>query len=94
MRPNKNIIQEGTLNMRELIIKSLDMLVWIVAGLIAFAGIVVGLMALKQGEPAGLGIIIGGLLYAVVFAGAFFIMIGIYNNTRRTAEAIEKLAMR
>ena len=28
--------------MRELIIKSLDMIVWIVAGLIALAGVIVG----------------------------------------------------
>lgn len=80
--------------MRELIIKSLDMIVWIVAGLIALAGVIVGVMALGQGEVAGLGIIIGGLLYAVVFAGMFFLMIGVYTNTKRTAEAIEKLAAR
>lgn len=48
--------------MRELIIKSLDMIVWIVAGLIALGGVIVGVMALGQGEVAGLGIIIGGLL--------------------------------
>lgn len=80
--------------MRELIIKSLDMIVWIVAGLIALAGVIAGVMALGQGEVAGLGIIIGGLLYAVVFAGMFFLMIGVYTNTKRTAEAIEKLAAR
>ncbi|MBE0554573.1 MAG: hypothetical protein IH625_12860 [Rhodobacteraceae bacterium] len=80
--------------MRELIIKSLDMIVWIVAGLIALGGVIVGVMALGQGEVAGLGIIIGGLLYAVVFAGMFFLMIGVYTNTKRTAEAIEKLAAR
>jgi len=80
--------------MRELIIKSLDVIVWIVAGLIALGGVIVGVMALGQGEVAGLGIIIGGLLYAVVFAGMFFLMIGVYTNTKRTAEAIEKLAAR
>lgn len=80
--------------MRELIIKSLDMIVWIVAGLIALAGVIAGVMALGQGEVAGLVIIIGGLLYAVVFAGMFFLMIGVYTNTKRTAEAIEKLAAR
>lgn len=80
--------------MRELIIKSLDMIVWIVAGLIALGGVIVGVMALGQGEVAGLVIIIGGLLYAVVFAGMFFLMIGVYTNTKRTAEAIEKLAAR
>jgi hypothetical protein len=78
--------------MRALIIGSLDILVWLLAGLIAIGGIVVGFMAIGQGQMQGIGIIIGGLLYAIVFAGMFFIVIGIHDNTKRTAAAVEKLA--
>lgn len=78
--------------MREMIIRSLDMIVWVVAALMAIVGIIAGLAALAQGEIAGLAIMIGGLLYAVVFAGTFFLLIGVYNNTGRTADAVEKMA--
>lgn len=80
--------------MRQAIINSLDILIWILGGLIAIAAVVAGIITLGQGEVAGLGIIIGGLLYAVVFMGMFFLIIGIHNNTKRTAEAVEKLAMK
>jgi hypothetical protein len=78
--------------MRALIINSLDLLVWLLAGLIAIGGVVFGVMAVGQGQIAGIGIIIGGLLYAIIFAGMFFIVIGIHDNTKRTAAAVEKLA--
>jgi len=80
--------------MREMIIKSLEVIVWIVAGLMAIGGVLGGLFALVQGEIAGLAFIIGGPIYAIVFAGALFIGIGIHDNTRRTAIAVEKLAAR
>lgn len=80
--------------MRQMIISSLDMLIWLLGGLIALGSVVVGIMALAQGQIGGIGIVIGGLLYAVVFMGMFFLIIGIHNNTQRTAEAIEKLAAR
>jgi len=80
--------------MREFVIKSLDVLVWIVAMVIVIVGVGAGFMALGQGQSVGLAFIIGGPIYAIVFAGAFFILIGTYNNTKRTADAIEKLASR
>jgi hypothetical protein len=30
----------------------------------------------------------------VVFMGMFFLIIGIHNNTKRTADAVEKLGMK
>ncbi|MBK6466664.1 MAG: hypothetical protein IPL38_08410 [Rhodobacter sp.] len=81
--------------MRALIIKSLDLLVWLLAILIALAGLVIGFMALGQGQVLpGLGMIVGGVLYAVVFAGMFFILIGIHDNTKRTADAVERMTPR
>ena len=80
--------------MRQAIINSLDILIWVVGALIALAGVVAGIVALSQGQVLGLGIIVGALLYAIIFMGMFFLIIGIHNNTKRTAEAVEKLAMR
>jgi len=80
--------------MRQAIINSLDVLIWIMGVLMATAGVVVGIVALSQGEVAGLAIIVGALLYAIIFMGMFFLIIGMHNNTKRTAEAVEKLAMR
>lgn len=80
--------------MRQTIINSLDVLIWILGALIALAGVIAGIAALAQGQIVGLAMIVGGLLYAVVFMGMFFLVIGIHNNTRRTAEAVEKMSMR
>lgn len=77
--------------MRDFVIKSLDMLVWVVSGLIAVSGVVGGLIALGQGQFGGILIMIIALLYAVIFAGSFFLFKGIYENTKRTADAMEKL---
>ena len=78
--------------MRNFVIKSLELIIWIVAGLVAIAGVILGLIALGSGEIAGLLFIIGGPLYAVLLSGMFFVMIGTYENTKRTAEAVERLA--
>jgi hypothetical protein len=80
--------------MRQTIINSLDILIWVLGALIALAGVVAGIAALAQGQVMGLAILVGGLLYAVVFMGMFFLIIGIHNNTKRTAEAVEKLGMK
>lgn len=80
--------------MRQTIINSLDILIWVLGGLIAIGSVVAGVVTLGQGQVAGLAIIIGGLVYAVLIMGMFFLIIGIHNNTKRTAEAVEKLAMR
>lgn len=42
----------------------------------------------------GLGILIGGALYVVLVGGFLYMGVGIYQNTKRTAEAVEKLAAR
>ena len=66
--------------MRQAIINSLDVLIWVMGVLIALAGVIGGIFALAQGEIVGLAAIIGGLLYAVIFMGMFFLVIGIHNN--------------
>jgi hypothetical protein len=80
--------------MRDFVIKSLDVLIWIVGGLFAVGGILGGLYAVLNGEIGGLAFIVLGPIYAIIFCGMFLLAIGVYNNTRRTAEALEKLASR
>ena len=76
--------------MRQAIINSLDILIWVLGALIALGGVIGGIAALAQGQIMGLAFIVGGLLYAVGFMGMFFLIIGIHNNTKRTADAIER----
>ncbi|MGL4319641.1 MAG: hypothetical protein ACRCS3_02155 [Paracoccaceae bacterium] len=80
--------------MREFIIKSLDILIWVVGAIIAIGGIGAGLFALANGQPQGLLFLILGPIYAILFCGMFLLAVGVYNHTRRTAEALEKLASR
>jgi hypothetical protein len=80
--------------MRQFIITSFETIVWIVGGLIAIAGVIAGIIALTQGQMGGLLLIIIAPLYAILIMGVFFIAIAIADNTKRTAEAVEKLASR
>ena len=43
------------------------------------------------GPLAGVGILIGGALYVIFVGGFMFMGIGIYQNTKRSADALEKL---
>ncbi len=45
-----------------------------------------------SGPLAGVGILIGGALYVIFVGGFLYMGIGIYQNTKRSAEALEKLA--
>ena len=80
--------------MRQFIIRSFEGIVWIFGALVALAGILAGVLALASGQVQGLLFIIGGPLYAILLMGMFFIAIAISDNTKRTAEAVEKLVSR
>lgn len=41
-----------------------------------------------------IGILIGGSIYAILMGGMMYLFLGVYHNTKRTAEAIEELAKR
>ncbi len=79
--------------MRQAIIKSFDLLITVMAGLIVLASVIFGFMGMANvGFLYGLAVIIGGILYAVIFAGGLYLLIGIHDNSKRTAEAVERLA--
>lgn len=81
--------------MREKIIKSLELIIWAFGILIVLAGLISGIAALASGNiGAGLLFIIGAPLYAILVLGMFFVILATQENTKRTAEAVEKLAER
>jgi len=48
----------------------------------------------KLGGPlAGLAVLIGGGIYLIVVGGFIYLGLGIYRNTRRTAEALERMTL-
>ena len=48
----------------------------------------------QGGILAGIAVLVGGTLYLILMAGLIYLGLGIYANTRRTAEAVEELARR
>lgn len=82
--------------MRQTFISLLDKLVILIVALILIGAFFAGIFAMFQGGGffAGIGIWIGGAVYAVLVGGMLFLFLGIHENTKRTAEAVEKLANR
>ena len=86
--------------MRDFFINSLEVLVNVVVVLLSLGVLAVAAIAAfgggvgpngPAGPLAGLGILIGGALYVIFVGGFMFMGIGIYQNTRRSADALEKL---
>lgn len=89
--------------MRDFFINSLEVLVSVIVVLLglgvlaaaaaaAFGGGGMGPGGMGGGGPlAGLAILIGGGLYVIIVGGFLYMGIGIYQNTKRSAEALEKL---
>jgi hypothetical protein len=62
----------------------------VAAGFAAFSGTPIeGAPAGLPGPVAGILILVGGFLGLVVYGGIAYLGLGIYHNTRRTAEALE-----
>ena len=90
--------------MRDFFINSFEILVGVivvllgigvlgVAGVAAFGGGGMGPNGQGiHGPLAGLAILVGGGIYIVFLGGIMYLGLGIYQNTKRTAVAMEKLA--
>lgn len=64
-----------------------------VAGMSAFSsGTVFQGQAMQGGPLVGLAVLVGGLLYVVFFGGLMYLGLGIYQNTKKTAAAMERMA--
>ncbi len=89
--------------MRDFFINSLEILVGVIVVLLALGVLIAAGAAAfgggmgpggASGPLAGVGILIGGALYVIFLGGFMYMGIGIYQNTKRTAEAMEKLLMK
>lgn len=81
--------------MRNFFIKSLEGIVAVLLVLMIIGIVIGGLVVMNApdgGLPAALGILIGGAVYVLTFGGMIYLVIGIHDNTRRTAEALEDIA--
>ena len=87
--------------MRDFFINSLELLVGVfvvllslgvvvAAGASAFGGGNMGPGGMN-GPLGGLLILVGGALYVIFVGGFMYMGIGIYQNTKRSAEALERL---
>lgn len=81
--------------MRQIVINSLDILAWVLGGILVLATVIAGFGIMAQkGFLAGLLVIVGGVAYSILMLGMIFVAVGIHNNTKRTAAAVEELLKR
>ena len=83
--------------MRDFFIRSLDRLIGVFVVISMIVVVVVSLVSMAGdmaggGFGAGLVMLVLGLLYVVFVAGFMYLGVGIYHNTRRSAEAMERMA--
>ncbi|WP_322890309.1 MULTISPECIES: hypothetical protein [unclassified Yoonia] len=83
--------------MRDFFIRSLDRLIGVFVVISMIVVVVVSLVSMAGGMAgggfgAGLVMLVLGLLYVVFVAGFMYLGVGIYHNTRRSAEAMERMA--
>lgn len=78
--------------MRDFFIGSFEKLISVLIILLGI-GVVIGALAAmaQEGFFAGIAVLIGGAIYTVVMGGMLYLAFGIYHNTKRTAEAVERM---
>lgn len=93
--------------MRDFFIRSLEVLINILMVVLILGVILVSIAAMAGmgnfrvagmdaggGVLMGLAILIGGSLYIILIGGFMYLGLGIYQNTRRAADALERMANR
>lgn len=77
-----------------IIIVLLGIGVLVAAGAAAFGGggTMVQGMPMQGGPLMGLAILVGGFLYLIFIGGLMYLGLGIYQNTKKTAAAMERMA--
>lgn len=77
--------------MRDFFILALEKLIAVIIVLLMIGVLVFAVMATgnpQGGALQGLLILVGGALYVVMMGGMLYLFLGIYHNTRRTAELL------
>jgi len=84
--------------MREFFIGSFEKLVGVIVVLLAVGTVIGALATMFSGQSgsffAAIAVLIGGALYTIMVGGMLYLALGIYGNTKRTAEAVEKLSLK
>jgi len=83
--------------MRDFFIRSFEMIVSAIVILAAIGVFIGGLVVMfnaQGGFVQGLVVWIVGAVYVLFLGGAMYLGLGIYQNTKRTADAIDALARR
>lgn len=87
--------------MRDFFVNTLEKLIGVIVvllGLVVLGGAAAAAFGGVNGGPAnpliGFAILFGGAIYVVLIGGFLYMGVGIYQNTKRTANAVEKLATR
>ncbi|WP_420396749.1 hypothetical protein [Nioella sp.] len=78
--------------MRDFFIGALDKLITVIVILMIVAVVIGGLVTMFSpmgGFLQGLGLLIFGGLYVILMGGMMYLFLGIYHNTKRTAEILE-----
>ena len=80
--------------MRSFFIGSFEILITILVVVMCIGVVISALVTMTTGGGffAGLGILIFGGFYVVVTAGMMYLFLGIHDNTKRTAEALERMS--
>lgn len=82
--------------MRDFFISAFEKLVGVIVVLMSLAVLSAAVLVFFDNNNAGplmaLGVVIVGALYVVVTAGMLYLFLGIHNNTKRAAEALERAA--
>lgn len=82
--------------MRDFFIRSFERLIGLIIILGAVAIVIAAISAATQAPSGGqailafLGILVFGALYLILVGGAMYLALGIYHNTLRTAEALDR----
>ncbi len=78
--------------MRDFFINSLEKLITVIVVLMivgVLIGAIVVMFSAQGGFLAGIGMLIFGGLYVILMGGMMYLFLGIYHNTKRTAEILE-----
>ncbi|HCQ64890.1 MAG TPA: hypothetical protein DIU07_06855 [Rhodobacteraceae bacterium] len=81
--------------MRDFFIKSFESLIAIIIIISAVGTVIAGFATMfSEGFFQGIAVLIFGALYTVVLGGGLYLAFGIYHNTKRTADAVERMAQK
>ena len=83
--------------MRDFFIRSMEQIinvVLVIGAILVVLGAISTMFHPMGGFLSGLMVLCGGAIYLLLMGGMIYMGLGIYHNTRRTAEAVERLASR